>query len=192
MKKAEWVTEEFKVKGMICTRCLKVLNTEFQASGAEVTEIELGRVVVRYNPEKTDRSTLAAVIHENEFEIIADKESVLAEQTKRWVINYVWSTDLREKLSDYLAAKLNRNYQRLSRNFSTVFGQTIERFAVLIKVERTKEMLEHNQLSSSEIAFLLGYQNVSALSRQFKRETNMTLSEYRSSGAQGRTPIDRI
>lgn len=192
MKKSTWVSEEFKIKGMICSRCLKVLNNELKATGAEVTEIELGRVVVYYDQEKIKRSVLSAIIQENEFEIITDKETVLAEQTKRWVINYVWSTDLRGNLSGYLSEKINTNYQRLSKNFSKMFGKTIERYATQLKVERAKELLEHDELSGSEIAFLLGYQNVSALSRQFKRETGLTLTEYRETGSQGRIPIDKI
>ncbi|MEZ4773795.1 MAG: helix-turn-helix domain-containing protein [Bacteroidia bacterium] len=186
------ITEEFKIKGMICSRCLKVLNTELKGTGAEVVDIHLGKIVIRYNPDKIKKSLIKQTIEENEFEIIWDKESVLAEQIKRWVINYIWNTDQQENLSDYLAKKLNSNYDYLSKMFSKTFGKTIERYSILLKMERTKEFIENGDLSFSEIAYALGYQNLSALSRLFKRETGMTLKEYKNLGVSRRIPIDKI
>jgi len=186
------ITEEFKIKGMICSRCLKVLNTELKGTGAEVVDIHLGKIVVRYDPEKIKKSLIKQTIEENDFKIIWDKESILAEQIKRWVINYIWNTDHQENLSDYLAKKLNSNYDYLSKMFSKTFGKTIERYSILLKMERTKEFIENGDLSFSEITYALGYQNPSALSRLFKRETGMTLKEYKNLGVSRRIPIDKI
>ena len=186
------ITEEFKIKGMICSRCLKVLNTELKGTGAEVVDIHLGKIVVRYDPEKIKKSLIKQTIEENDFKIIWDKESILAEQIKRWVINYIWNTDQQENLSDYLAKKLNSNYDFLSKMFSKTFGKTIERYSILLKMERTKEFIENGDLSFSEIAYAFGYQNLSALSRLFKRETGMTLKEYKNLGVSRRIPIDKI
>lgn len=177
---------------MICSRCLKVLSSELKATGAEVTEIELGKVVVRYDPKLIDTEFIRDIIYHNEFEIVSDKATILAEQTKRWIINFVWSTDLRGSLSEFLAEKIGANYQKLSKNFSSVTGSTIERYAIAVKTERVKEYLEHDHLTASEIAYALGYQNVSALSRQFKKETGVTLTDYRKSDQFSRTPLDKI
>lgn len=46
------ITQEFKIKGRICSRCLKVLNNEFSATGAKVVDIQLGKVVINYSPKK--------------------------------------------------------------------------------------------------------------------------------------------
>ena len=192
LKKDTLITEEFRLKGMICSRCMKVLGIELKATGAKVNDMELGRVVVQYDPIKIERSAIARIIRQNDFEIVVDKETLLAEQTKRWIINFVWSTDLGINLSDYLADKLGISYQKLSKNFSKVVGKTLERYAASVKVERIKECLDLDQLTASEIAFSLGYQNVSALSRQFKKETGMTLTEYRSSGNRARIPLNMI
>ncbi|MFX3626046.1 MAG: AraC family transcriptional regulator [bacterium] len=192
MKNSNLTTEKFKIKGMICSRCLKVLNIELKATGAEVVEIQLGKIVIRYDPSKIDRSLIKQIIQENEFEIIWNKASILAERTKRWIINYLWSTEQEENLSDYLVKKLNTNYDSLSRTFSKTFGKAIERYSILLKMERTKELIENGELSFSEIAYVMGYQNPSALSRQFKRETGMTLKEYKNLGVSRRIPIDKI
>lgn len=186
------ITEEFKIKGMICSRCLKVLNTELRATGAEVMELQLGKIVVRYDRAKIAKSTIQRIIQDNDFEIIQDKESILAEHTKRWIINYLWNTDLQENLSDYLANKLNSNYDLLSKTFSRVFGKTIERCSILLKIERAKELIENGEMSFGEIAYLTGYQNPSALSRQFKLETGLTMKEYKNLNTSERIPIDKI
>ncbi len=188
----ETITQEFKIKGMICGRCLKVLNNELRATGAEVVEIQLGKVVISYSPNKISQSLIDKIIQENEFEILWDKESILAEQTKRWVINYIWNTNHDETLSDYLVEKVNKNYDLLSKNFSKIFGKTIERYSILLKIERVKELIENGELSFSETAYAMGYQNLSALSRQFKRETGMTLKEYKNLDKGMRIPIDKI
>lgn len=192
MKDQNRITEEFRVKGMICSRCLKVLNDELRRAGAEILEIELGRVVINYSSQKISRSHIERVIRENEFSLIWDKETLLAEQTKRWVINYIWNTNLEQKLSGFLVDKMQANYGSLSRNFSRVFGKTIERYSLLLKIERAKELVEYGGMNLSEIAYSLGYQNPSALSKQFKKETGMSLREYQKLGITRRIPLDKI
>jgi AraC-like DNA-binding protein len=53
-------------------------------------------------------------------------------------------------------------------------------------------LIENGELSFSETAYAMGYQNLSALSRQFKRETGMTLKEYKNLDKGMRIPIDKI
>ncbi|MEX2565158.1 MAG: AraC family transcriptional regulator, partial [Cyclobacteriaceae bacterium] len=184
---------EFKVKGMICSRCIKVLNNELRQAGAEILKIDLGRVLIEYNPNKISQSHIERIIQENDFELIINEETLLAEKTKRWVINYIWNTNLEQKLSEYILEKMQiRSYEKLSRNFSKAFEKTIERYCVLLKIERAKEMVEYGEVSLSEIAYGLGYQNLSGLSRQFKKETGMTLREYKKQDAVRRIPLDRI
>ncbi len=192
MKHSKVITEEFKIKGMICSRCLKVLNTELKATGAEILEITLGKIEIRFNPEKISHALIEKIIQENEFEILWDKQSVLAEQTKRWIITYLWNTEQQENLSNYLTKRSAKSYDVLSKNFSKTYGKTIERYCILLKIERVKELIENEELNFTEITYLMGYQNLSALSRQFKRETGMTLKEYKNLGISQRIPIDKL
>ena len=184
--------ERFQIKGMVCSRCLKVLNNELRASGAEVLDIKLGEVEIKYDPSKINHIVLKKIINDNDFEIIWNDDSILAEQIKRWVINYVWNSDFEENLSSYLVVKLNKKKPVLSKTFSKVFGKTIERYYLKLKIERTKECIENKELSFGEIAFTLGYQNLSALSKQFKKETGMTMKDYKDLDIKNRIPIDKI
>jgi len=184
--------KEFKIKGMICSRCIKVLTTDLIANGVQVIEINLGRVVLQYDPRTTDQHLIEKILSNNEFEIIHDKFEVLAEETKKWIIDYIWNTDGTIKLSKFLEKKMTLNYSSLSKNFSMYFGRTIERYTILLKVERSKELIENGEFNFSEIAYSLGYQNPSALSRQFKRETGLSMTKYKTLGIIGRIPVDRI
>lgn len=156
-------------------------------------EIDLGRMLIEYNPIEIHHSYIERVIQENDFELIKNKETLLAEKAKIWVINYIWNSNLDQKLSEYILEKMQiRSYEKLSRTFSKTFGKTIERYCMLLKIERAKEMVEYGEVSLGEIANSLGYQNPSALSRQFKQETGMTLREYKKLDLSQRTPLDRI
>jgi len=184
--------EEFKLKGMICSNCLKVLTTELKTTGAEILEIELGRIVIQYNSDRIARQRIVDSICENEFEIIQDQNIILSEQIKRWVVHYVWHTFHDEKLSNFLVRKLLKSYNILSKNFSSSNGRSIERYHVLLKMERVKELIQEGELSFSEIAYSVGYQNPSALSKQFKLETGFTLKDYKKSNIRSRIPVDKI
>lgn len=184
--------KEFNIKGMICSRCVKVLRSDLAANEIEVVEIELGRIKLDYNPAQIDTSLIEKILMENEFEVIHDQSDILAEETKKWIINFIWNTDNTGKLSSFLSDKLKVNYSALSKNFSIQFGRTIERYSTLLKIERVKELIDSAKYNFSEISFLLGYQNQSALSRQFKRETGLSMQEYKLNDTSNRIPLDRI
>ncbi|MEQ8624433.1 MAG: AraC family transcriptional regulator [Vicingaceae bacterium] len=186
------IQEEFKIKGMICSRCLKVLTMELKLTGAEILEMELGRIVIQYDPDTVSRNKIIESICENEFEIIRNPKLILSEQVKRWILHYVWNTFQDEKLSDFLVRKLHKSYNILSKNFSNNYGKSIERYHVLLKMERVKELIQNEELSFSEIAYSIGYQSPSALSKQFKKETGLTLKEYKHFNIGARIPLDKI
>lgn len=186
------IIEGYNIKGMICSRCLKVLKNELTATGAEVKDMQLGWVQVSYNAEKVNRSTIKKIILENDFDILEDKESILADQTKQWVINYIWETDQSEHLSDFLTEKTQKSYQVVSRNFSKIFGQTLERYYTRLKMERVKEWIEFDEMNFSQMAYTLGYQNSSALSRQFKKEIRMTMKAYKELNRSQRIPLNEL
>ena len=184
--------EEFKVKGMICSNCLKVLTMELKSTGAVILEIQLGRVVIEYDPQVVPKKRIIDSICDNEFEIISDQKMIFSEETKRWIIHYVWNTFHDNRLSDFLTKKQYKSYNAISKNFKHNYGRSIERYHVLLKVERVKELIDEGALSFSEIVYTVGYQSPSALAKQFKVETGMTLKEYKEVGIGKRIPLDKI
>ena len=96
------------------------------------------------------------------------------------------------KISGWLSNKLGVDYSYLSKLFSEVEGLTIEKYVILQKVEKIKELLVYNELSIGEIAYKMNYSSSQHLSRQFKSTIGLTPSEFKSSSAQRRKSLDKI
>ena len=79
-----------------------------------------------------------------------------------------------------------------SLQFSEVRGITIERFAIHHRVEYAKELLCYSSLTTSQIAYLLGYGSPTYLSSQFKQVTGMTPREFRELEIHRRTALDAL
>ncbi len=82
--------------------------------------------------------------------------------------------------SDYISQKLGYDYTYLSNVFSEVKGITIQQYIILHKIERVKELLLYNELSLTEIAYMLNYSSVAHLSNQFKKVTGLTPTYFKS------------
>ncbi len=80
----------------------------------------------------------------------------------------------------------------LARIFSNHEQITLERFIILNKIERIKELIDQDEFSLSEIAFMMDYSSVQYLSTQFKKYAGMTVSEYKESDRSSKKPIDRL
>lgn len=83
------------------------------------------------------------------------------------------------KLSEYLSKSLNYDYTYLSNIFSEMEGSTIERFYIVTRIERVKELIVYEGLTISEIANQLNYSSVSHLCLQFKKVSGQTPSMFK-------------
>ncbi len=100
--------------------------------------------------------------------------------------------DINRKLSTDLEAKLNREYSKTSKLFSITEGVTIEKYFIKLKIEKVKELIQNQEFNFTEIGQILNYSNINHLSRQFKTETGMSLTIYKSQQINDRTSLDRI
>jgi AraC-like DNA-binding protein len=183
------------IRNMVCNRCIRAVDEELTGLGFTIESIELGEVVVKEDLEPADREKIRNVLSENGFELIDDKKSWLINRIKTLIIQYIHYD--REKpdymnLSDFLSRELGHDYSYLSHLFSSVEGKTIEKYLILQKVEKVKELLVYDELSISEISYKLGYSSVQHLSRQFKEVTGLTPSHYKKIGEHRRKPLDEV
>ena len=100
--------------------------------------------------------------------------------------------ELPGKLSEYLSSQLNKDYQYISRLFSNVEGKSIERYYILQKIERAKELIVYGEQNLTEIAYELGYSSQQHFSRQFKKETGLSPSHFKEVKENKRISIDQI
>lgn len=182
------------IKNMVCNRCILVVRTELEKLGLHPISVELGTALL---PEAPSEGVLEAVRTRFEalgFGLIDDRREQWVERIKNTVIELVHyrSHALKVNLSDYLAGKLGRDYDSLSRLFSETTGSTVEKYFILQKVERAKELLVYGELTLSEIADQLNYSSAAYFSAQFKNVTGLTPGKFRSLREIRRKPLDEI
>jgi AraC-like DNA-binding protein len=113
------------------------------------------------------------------IEIVETQKSILVQKIKDTIIEMV---NMEQRLptsnSAYLAEKLKQRYGYLSLVFSEVTYTSIENFILLQKTERAKQLISTNELTFTEIAYMLNYSSVAYFSNQFKSITGITPSAF--------------
>jgi AraC-like DNA-binding protein len=183
------------IKNMVCDRCVRVVREELEQLGLRVERVELGLATVAADSATADLVAIKRVLKKNGFEYLEDRKAQLVEQVKTLIIELI-SSDLLEhmdvNLSEYLAEQLGKNYNYLSGLFSSITSMTIERYLILQKIERVKELLAYDELSLSEIAYRLGYSSVQHLSTQFKTVTGLSPSHFKDLRSGKRKSLDHL
>lgn len=157
------------------------VQSVLEALGIPYKSIELGRVKLIDGINAQQRQQLNAGLRHYHLELMDDKKKIIAESIKTLIIELLHAeTDAMQlKLSVYLANSLQYDYTYLSNIFSEVEGSTIERFYIVTRIERVKELLIYEGWSITEIANQLNYCNLSHLCLQFKKVMGQTPSEFK-------------
>ena len=180
------------IKNMVCPRCIIAVKNILESEGVTVKSISLGDAEIEEELTDERRLSVTRKLQDMGFELLDDPRSQLVEQIRIAVQQWVRMNEERPKLSDYLADNLKKDYSTLSKLFSEVRGITIEKFAIIHRIEYAKELLCYSQLSTSEIAYKLGYSSPAHLSSQFKQVTGMTPKDFRSHGQHDRISLDAL
>lgn len=190
------VTLELYIKNMVCNRCIKVVREELEKLGLQVQNIELGKVIVTADENQLpDLKEIKRVLEENGFELLEDKKVQTVERIKTLIIELIQDDKLEmlhENLSGFISRSIGRDYHYLSSLFSSIENITIEKFIILQKVERIKELLVYDEQTVSEIAYRLGYSSSAHLSNQFKQVTGFTPTQFKQLKAHSRKPLDEV
>jgi AraC-like DNA-binding protein len=114
------------------------------------------------------------------IEIVDNQKSILVQKIKNAIIEMLYSDKGMHslKISTYLSEKLGESYRTLSQVFSEVTFISIENFIILHKIERVKQLLLSENMSLTEISFMMNYSSVAYLSQQFKNITGVTPTSF--------------
>lgn len=188
-------TKTLHVRNMVCNRCIRVVGDELKNLGIQPQSIELGQVELKEAMSGEQLEKVRRMLSDNGFELIDDKKSLIIERIKTLVIemiHYQKEKAAHVNFSDFIAGELGHDYSYLSHLFSSVEGITLEKYIILQKIEKVKELLVYDELNLNEIAFQLGYSSVQHLSSQFKKVTGLTPSHFKSIRENKRKPLDSI
>jgi YesN/AraC family two-component response regulator len=181
---------------MVCDRCIKVVREELEKLKLDVRSVKLGEAEIAPGKQEPDLKKIRNVLQINGFDLLDHKHTQIVEKIKNVIVTLVHHNhaekELTLKTSDYLEKEVGLDYHYLSTLFSSIENITIEKYMILQKIERVKELLKYNELTLSEIAYRMGYSSVAHLSSQFKKGTGLSASEYKKLKDQQRISIDKI
>lgn len=188
-------TVSVHIRNMVSSRCIRAVEQLVRDNGMQVTEmVSLGRVGVQY--ERPDQLiAFEDGLKAEGFTVVRHADEQLVEAIKGAAIELFYhgnNTNSLLRNSDHLSERTGQPYTVLSRVFSERTGITLERYIILLKTERVKELLSYHDLSLSEISYQMGYSSVQYLSTQFKQVTGVTVSEFKEGKGPGRVALDRL
>lgn len=179
---------------MVCNRCKTAVLSEFEQAGIPVSSVELGEVETVNIVSAEEINALSDSLKKLGFEVIDDKKSQVIDQIKTEIIRIIHHSEQiqNHNLSHILTEKIPYEYNYLSNLFSETEGTTIEKYFISQRIEKVKELLVYDELSLSQIADRLGYSSVAYLSSQFKKNTGLTPTFFKSLKDNKRKNIDEI
>lgn len=179
---------------MVSQRCKMVVKEELKKLGLHYIIVDMGIVDIMENITTGQLCQIKTALLKSGLELMEDKKAVLIEKIKNTIIEMVHYMDVLPKtnFSDYLSEKLNYDYTYLANLFSEIQGTTIEKFIILHKIERIKELIIYGELNLTEIAWNMHYSSVAHLSNQFKKITGLTPSHFKTLKKKRRIAIEDI
>jgi len=189
------VTKTYHIKNMVSNCAIHLLKEKFNKSNIHVEYITLGMAVLRYDPGIVSEKKIRQILQKYGFDIILGREKILVENIKFAVIELIHqlnNVDSIIRKSDYLVEKLGMSYQYLSKVFSATEGITLEKYIILQKIERIKELVHQDEYTLSEIAYMMDYSSVQYLSNQFKKITGLSVSDFKKNETPLKKPLDNL
>jgi AraC-like DNA-binding protein len=189
------ISETLMVRNMVSSCCSILVRERLEKAGFQVDHVQLGQVVISYPTASQKRELVSSILSEIGLELIESREEILVEQIKQAVIELIHhmnNVDSVVRKSDYLVEKIGYSYPYLSKLFHAHEPVTLERYIILQKIERIKQLIDNDEFTLSEIAFMMDYSSVQYLSSQFHRITGMTVSDYKASDRSSKKPLDKI
>lgn len=171
------------IKGMVCDRCKTVIHDELTKLGYSVDKISLGKITLSFELLEEESSRLNMLLKELGFELISSKEARVTNKVKE-IVAEVFSgnsqTVFTQRFSSLFSEALNMNYDSISEIFTSFEGTTIEKYIISKRLEKVKELLVYTDLTMTEIAYIVGFNSINHLSRQFKELTGLPPSHFRT------------
>ncbi|MEP6728356.1 MAG: AraC family transcriptional regulator [Bacteroidota bacterium] len=184
------------IKNMVCNRCVLAVEAILTKELIPFQNVTISQVRLCTGLSGDQRVRLVNSFKSIGFELIDNRNTALIERIKQLVItrarNEVNGYGHKLKLSNYIVQEVNHEYTYLSSLFSSVEGRTIEKYFIVQRIEKVKELLIYGQLTLSQIAFDLDYSSVAHLSSQFKSITGLTPTYFKEIGFAMRTSLDKI
>jgi len=164
------------VKNMACLHCREVVKSELEKLGVKKAIISQGEVKIPGEVSPFKKELLNQALRRSGFEPMDPQKVMIVKKIRNIVDQFLHYSEeqMRNYLPGYLRRKLKYDYSYLSELFSEVYNTTIEKYFVISKIERVKELLVYYRLNLTEISYQLNYNSIAQLSNQFKEVTGIS------------------
>lgn len=95
------------------------------------------------------------------------------------IVDYISRHYNADVTSSHLAKVLHMNHSYFCRLFRRSFGYCFQNYLCMFRIEKSKPLLKNTNLSVSEIASLVGFNNVSYFCKRFKEYILVSPQKYR-------------
>jgi len=189
-----YIRDSIKIKNMVCDCCLIVVRNLLESNQIVVESIGPGEAVILYENNYISLEDVERLLTSVGLGIIKSREELIVDKLKQSVFDLIHRMNNVNSIvqkSEYLVGKMGISYQQLSKLFSKYHSVTLEKYIILNKIERIKELIDQDEFTLSEIAYMMDYSSVQYLSNQFKKYTGYSVSEYKS-GKGRKVPLNQI
>lgn len=186
--------QKFIIKNMTCNSCVELVENELRALGIKKASVKLGEVKIVEN-KKVNEISIRKVLQKHGFDIVNNYEEEIVENIRLSILELVNGTvgiEKELKFTLYLEKRLERTYKYLSKIFSKHRKVSIEKYLILAKIEKAKELIQYGELTFTEIADNLGYTNTQHLSGQFKKMAGCTMTDFRDKRTKKRISMNKL
>lgn len=106
-----------------------------------------------------------------------DTRSNIIRKIKKAVEQLVDNPEMESKTlySEFISKRANKSYRFLNHLFMKDTGMDIEKYFVVRKIEKAKELLEYYRLTPIEIVYQLNFKSMNELQYKYKMVTGNTL-----------------
>lgn len=168
------------VKNIACLHCQELVKTELEKLGLKDSVVTNGEVNIHQEVSPFKREQLNKALKKSGFEIMNPEKAEIVKNIKETIDDMVYYSEdqMKRLLPDFLSNKYHLEYDHLRELFSDVYNTTIEKYFVLAKIERAKELLVYYRLNLTEISYQLNYNSVAHFTNQFREVTGISPSNF--------------
>ncbi|MDR6567986.1 AraC family transcriptional regulator [Chitinophaga ginsengisegetis] len=194
-----WIPENYPHNLMFNTQDLYIINIYFPGKSSGEFYNELG--IYPVSKLLSEMLSFSGKWHGDyfkgswEFEFLTTLKNVLSkENLKKFSIQLPTTDDQRlQAIVGQLRSRLNENLaledtakqwgmsvRSLTRLFQTKLHITYIQYVKMLRIIRAMELIKDSDLTMTEIAYEIGYSNISAFSNNFHQLTNMRPTEFKT------------
>ncbi|MDZ7606468.1 MAG: helix-turn-helix domain-containing protein [Cyclobacteriaceae bacterium] len=169
------------IRFMVSLRCKLIAKEELTKLKLQILDTDLGVVEIREDITKEQRELLTKRLLRFGMELLDDTRSSLIKKIENETIDLIYEPDpsVPTDFADALTKKLGYQPELISSLFAEVRGISLKQFIIIQKVERAKELLLYDELTTAKISALLKFRSREDLVYQFKKITGLTPSFFK-------------